>query len=113
MENRETLQQKLERVETLVDTLIEERNGLKSELKRIEKQRRGAPEADDANLEGEDLFMALDDLRSRLAESEAANQKLVRERNQVRERLGQIKSRLDQVEARLLEQRSAAGNSRG
>jgi len=113
VDNRETLQEKLERIETLVDTLVEERNSLKIEMGRIEKQQRRATPAEGSRPAGEDLIKALDDLRSRLAESEAANQKLSRERDQVRERLSQIKSRLDLVEARLLEQRSAAGNSRG
>jgi chromosome segregation ATPase len=113
VDNSESLQSKLEHIETLVDALVEERNGLRADLRRIGSQVKTTGSTREAGRDTGDLLRSLDGLRTRLADSEASNQKLVRERNQIRERLTQIKDRLDQVEAKLLEQRSVAGNSRG
>ena len=113
MDNSESLQSKLERIETLVDALVEERNGLRADLRKISSPAKTPGSTKEGGRETGDLLRSLDGLRTRLADSEAGNQKLIRERNQIRERLTQIKDRLDQVEAKLLEQRSVAGNSRG
>jgi chromosome segregation ATPase len=113
VDNSEGLQSRLERVETLVDALVEERNGLRADLQKIGSQSKTTGTKAGAGQDTGDLLKSLDELRTRLADSEAANQKLVRERDQIRERLTQIKDRLDLVEAKLLEQRSAAANSKG
>ena len=102
MSRSEPLQAKLEYLETLVDALLEERNSFRADLQQIDRQRR-KPEQGEA--EDDELIRTLEEQRSKLAASEAANQRLVRERNLIRDRLTLIKNRLDQVEAKLLEQR--------
>jgi len=104
---------KLERLEVLVDALLEERNSLKKELRQFERPRKKTAATGNPETLAEGSLKSLETLRTRLAESEAENRKLMRDRNQVRERLEQIRNRLGQVEAKLLEQRSTTTNSRG
>lgn len=97
-----TLLRKLEKLEMLVDALIEERKGLLADLAEIKRGGGAAPEATDQT---EVLSRNLEEVRRRLAESEAANQRLDRERNLVRDRLTNVRNRLDQIEGKLLENR--------
>ena len=96
------LQRKLERLETLVDTLIQEKKGLLADLAQVEKHSASEPRSSGQN---DSLVRNLEETRRRLAESEAANQRLVRERNLVKERLTNVRNRLDQIEGKLLENR--------
>lgn len=103
---------KIEKLETLVDALLEERSGLRADLKKIREHSKTSDPSGKADASNQ----ALDDLerlRARLADTEATNQQLIRERNGVRERLTQIRNRLDQVEAQLLEKRAGATGSKG
>jgi hypothetical protein len=104
----ESLQQKLERLEMLVDALLEERRGMREDFRRIEGRLKKNSEESDASRGSEEFVRSLDDVRRKLAESEAVNQKLLRERGQAKERLGMVLNRLDMIEAKLLEQRSLA-----
>jgi chromosome segregation ATPase len=97
---------KLERLETLVDALLEERKGLREDLAKFESRLKKFAEENDLSRGSEEFVRTLDDLRRRLSETEASNQKFVRDRNLVKERLGQVLNRLDLIEAKLLEQRS-------
>ena len=106
------LTRKLEKLETLVDALLEEQNGLRAHLENMRDHSQSSDKAGEANVSGK-MMDELERLRSRLADSEATNQQLVRERNGVRERLTQIRNRLDQVEAQLLEKRSASSGTKG
>jgi hypothetical protein len=99
MSTPQTLQEKLERLEILVDALLEERRGLREDLKAIEARMRSlGKESHASEVNGEEFMKTLDDLRRKLSESEAANQNFLRERNQVRERLEQLLARLDMIE---------------
>jgi hypothetical protein len=109
MTRTETLQGKLEKMEILVDALLEERRGLREDLRRIENRMKKLGEETVATQGGEEFLKSLDDLRRKLAESEAVNQKLLRERGMVKDRLSQLLGRLDLIEAKLLDQRSSAG----
>lgn len=104
----ENLHRKLERLETLIDALIEERRGLREDLRKIEARLKKMGEESSAARPGEDFMKTLDDLRRKAAESEALNQKMQRDRNHVKERLTAVLGRLDMIEAKLLEQRSLA-----
>ncbi len=104
----ENLNRKLERLETLVDALLEERRGLREDLRKIEGRLKKMGEESSTARPGEDFMKNLDDLRRKVAETEALNQKMARDRNQVKERLGAVLGRLDMIEAKLLEQRSLA-----
>ncbi|GMV64504.1 MAG: hypothetical protein KJ050_00560 [Candidatus Omnitrophica bacterium] len=109
MSTPQTLQEKLERLEILVDALLEERRGLREDLKAIEARMRSlGKESHASEVNGEEFMKTLDDLRRKLSESEAANQNFLRERSQVRERLEQLLARLDMIEAKLLEQRASS-----
>lgn len=103
---------KLEKLETLVDSLLEERSGLRADLKKSRERSKSADSSGNPEESGQ-MHDELEQLRARLADSEASNQQLARERNSVRERLTQIRNRLDQVEAQLLEKRGAATGSKG
>jgi chromosome segregation ATPase len=105
MNKPETLQGKIEKLETLVDALLEERRGLREDMRKIEIRLKKMGD-DPHHIAGDDFVRSLDDLRGKFAESESINQKLQRERGQVRERLLQILNRLDLIEAKLLEQRT-------
>jgi len=96
------LQKKLERLETLVDTLIEEKRGLQADLEELEKHSDSESKKSGQN---ESLVRNLEEARRKLAESEASNQRLTRERNLVKERLTNVRNRLDQIEGKLLENR--------
>lgn len=109
MTRPETLQGKLEKMEILVDALLEERRGLKEDLRRIETRMKRLGEESTPTQGGEEFMKSLDDLRRKLAESEAVNQKLLRERGMVKDRLSQLLGRLDLIEAKLLDQRSSTG----
>ena len=99
-----TFRSKLEKLETWVDTLLEERRTLKEDFRAIQER------IQDGDGEGEiDLAQPLDDLRTRLAETDAVNQKYQREREMIKSRLRQLRDRLDLIEAKLLEQRSPGG----
>jgi len=112
-DNSANLREKLDRLEVLVDALLEERNSLKKELRQFERPRRKTAAGANPETSADGPLKSLESLRTRLAESEAENRKLMRDRNQVRERLELIRNRLGQVEAKLLEQRSTTANSRG
>lgn len=104
MSPKGTLNSKLGKLETWVDALLEERRALKEDLGVIQEGLK--------NGEGEgqiNLAQPLNDLRRKLAETEAVNQKCQREREMVKSRLGQLRDRLDLIEAKLLEQRSPGG----
>ncbi|MCA9412283.1 MAG: hypothetical protein H6751_01220 [Candidatus Omnitrophica bacterium] len=96
------LQKKLEQLETLVDTLIEEKKGLLTDLEQIDKESGSESKASGQN---DVLVKNLEEARRRLAESEATNQRLLREKNLVRDRLTSVRNRLDQIEGKLLENR--------
>ena len=96
------LQRKLEHLETLVDTLIEEKKGLLEDLKELDKPAGSDSKSESGN---DTLLRNLEETRRKLAESEAMNQRLSRERNLVKERLTNVRNRLDQIEAKLLEKR--------
>lgn len=109
MTTPQTLQEKLERLEIFVDALLEERRGLREDIKAIEIRLRNLDkESHTSDIAGDEFMKSLDDLRRKLAESEAANQNFLRERGQVRERLEQLLARLDMIEAKLLEQRASS-----
>ena len=96
------LQRKLERLETLVDTLIEEKKGLLADLGELDTPT--DPDSKDSG-QNDNLVRNLEEMRRKLAESEATNQRLTRERNLVKERLTSVRNRLDQIEGKLLENR--------
>ena len=96
------LQKKLEQLETLVDTLIEEKKGLLTDLEQMDKESGSESKASGQN---DVLVKNLEEARRRLAESEATNQRLLREKNLVRDRLTSVRNRLDQIEGKLLENR--------
>ena len=96
------LQKKLERLETLVDTLIEEKKGLTADLEQMEKESGSESKTSGQN---DSLVRNLEEARRKLAESEATNQRLIREKNLVRDRLTSVRNRLDQIEGKLLENR--------
>ncbi|MCA9416003.1 MAG: hypothetical protein KC917_07025 [Candidatus Omnitrophica bacterium] len=96
------LQKKLEQLETLVDTLIEDKKGLLTDLEQIDKESGSESKASGQN---DVLVKNLEEARRRLAESEATNQRLLREKNLVRDRLTSVRNRLDQIEGKLLENR--------
>ena len=102
----ENYHKKLQKLEILVDGLIEERKSLRNDLRKLEDKLRNETSSSDSLLQ-DDFIKTLEDLRSKLGKSEATNQKLQREKNQVKDRLEQIRERLDLIESRLLEQRQA------
>lgn len=103
------LQTKLEKLEVFVDSLLQEREELRSELHRFEVQmKKSARTPNKAGTTEDDLFDSLDELRRRLSDSEATNLQLAREREQIKEKLVHVRQRLDLIEAKLLEQRSVA-----
>ncbi len=96
------LQRKLEQLETLVDTLLEEKKGLLADLGESDKATQSDSKSSGQN---DNTARNLEESRRKLAESEAANQRLTRERNLVKDRLTSVRNRLDQIEGKLLENR--------
>lgn len=103
----DTLQVKLQRLETSIDALLEEYRSLQSDFDQLKSAMSG-PKNEGRPDETQAMMRSMEELRKKLGETEAANQQMIRERNHMRERLTHVLNRLDMIEAKLLEQRSMA-----